>query len=59
MASELAKQKGFSLPVFGSHTHYKDTIFLTIIDKHANTFTEYQVVVHINVHKCIPIKAGS
>ena len=29
--------------------------FLTIIDKHAHTFPEYQVLVHISVHKCIPI----
>ena len=59
MVSKHAKQKGFSLSVFGSHTRFKVTIFLTIIDKHANTFSEYQVLVHINVHECIPIKAGS
>ena len=29
--------------------------FRTIIDKYAHTFPEYQVLVHISIHKCIPI----
>ena len=33
--------------------------FLTIIDRYAHTFPKYQVLVHISVHKCILILAGS
>ena len=29
--------------------------FLTIIDKRAHIFPEHQELVHISVHKCIPI----
>ena len=29
--------------------------FLTIVDKHAHTFPEYQVLVRVSVHICIRI----
>ena len=36
-----------------------EPIRLSFFDKHAIILPEYQVLVHISVHKCIPIQAGS